>query len=38
VSCDRATAADRVQFERDDEAEAKAIARAAEVDDPADCD
>jgi hypothetical protein len=35
---DRVTAADRAQFERDDEAEAKALARAAEWDDPTDCD
>jgi len=38
VNCDRATPTDRAQFERDDEAEAKAIARAAEWDDPTDCD
>lgn len=31
------TAADRVRFELDDEAEAKALARAAEYD-PCDCD
>lgn len=36
VTADRITAADRAEFEVDDEAEAKAIARAAEW--VADCD
>lgn len=38
MSADSITATDRVQFELDDEAEAKAIARAAEWDDSTDCD